>query len=42
MLVIEKNRRVEGVQDKRTLASIRKVIRLLEQQREDWTGRSRH
>jgi hypothetical protein len=34
MLVMEKNR-VAGVQDKRTLASIRKVIRVLEQQRED-------
>jgi hypothetical protein len=34
MLVMEKNR-VEGAADKRTLASIRKVIRVLEQQRKD-------
>jgi transposase len=34
MLVMEKNR-LEGVRDKRTLASIRKVTRVLEQQRED-------
>jgi transposase len=34
MLVMEKNR-VEGVRDKRTLASIRTVTRVLEQQRED-------
>ncbi len=33
MLVMEKNR-IEGAADKRTLASIRKVIRVLEQQRE--------
>ena len=34
MLVMEKNR-LEGLSDKRVLASVRKVIRLLEQQRED-------
>ena len=34
MLVMEKNR-LEGVRDKRTLSSIRRVIRVLDQQRED-------
>ena len=34
MLVMEKNR-LEGLADRRTVASVRKVIRLLEQQRED-------
>ncbi len=34
MLVMEKNR-LEGLTDKRVLASVKKVIRLLEQQRED-------
>lgn len=34
MLVMEKNR-LEGLTDRRTIASVRKVIRLLEQQRED-------